>query len=201
MIYAYIRVSTDTQHLENQKHEISIFCENNSLVVDSWIAETISSRKALKDRKLSKLLRKIKKGDILITTEITRLGWSLFEVMSILQKCMEKDCQVWTLKENYRLGTDLQSKVLAFAFTISGEIERQMISERTKQSLKRLRDEGKHLGRPYGFSYQKLRKKHQKIVELLEKGMTKAEIARLLGCSWLTIHRYVKKFISIPTTC
>jgi DNA invertase Pin-like site-specific DNA recombinase len=201
MIYAYIRVSTDTQHLENQKHEISTFCESNSLVVDSWIAETISSRKALKDRKLNQILRKIKKGDILITTEITRLGRSLFEVMSILQKCMEKDCQVWTLKENYRLGTDLQSKVLAFAFTISGEIERQMISERTKQSLKRLRDEGKHLGRPYGFSYQKLRKKHQKIVELLEKGMTKAEIARLLGCSWLTIHRYVKKFISIPTTC
>jgi DNA invertase Pin-like site-specific DNA recombinase len=201
MIYAYIRVSTDTQHLENQKHEILTFCENNSLVVDSWVAETISSRKALKDRKLNQILRKIKKGDILITTEITRLGRSLFEVMSILQKCMEKDCQVWTLKENYRLGTDLQSKVLAFAFTISGEIERQMISERTKQSLKRLRDEGKHLGRPYGFSYQKLRKKHQKIVELLEKGMTKAEIARLLGCSWLTIHRYVKKFISIPTAC
>jgi DNA invertase Pin-like site-specific DNA recombinase len=196
-----MRVSTDTQHLENQKHEIQTFCENHNLVVDSWIAETISSRKTLKDRKLNQLLRKIKKGDILITTEITRLGRSLFEVMSILQKCMEKDCQVWTLKENYRLGTDLQSKVLAFAFTISGEIERQMISERTKQSLKRLRDEGKHLGRPYGFSHQKLRKKHQKIVELLEKGMTKAEIARQVGCSWLTLHRYVKKFIAIPNVC
>jgi DNA invertase Pin-like site-specific DNA recombinase len=201
MIYAYIRVSTDTQHLENQKHEISIFCENNSLVVDSWIAETISSRKALKDRKLSKLLRKIKKGDILITTEITRLGRSLFEVMSILQKCMEKDCQVWTLKENYRLGTDLQSKVLAFAFTISGEIERQMISGRTKQSLKRLRDEGKHLGRPYGFSYKKLKKKHKKIIELLEKGVTKAEIARLMNCTWQTLHRYIKEFVAVPETC
>jgi DNA invertase Pin-like site-specific DNA recombinase len=201
MIYAYIRVSTDTQHLENQKHEISTFCESNSLVVDSWIAETISSRKALKDRKLSKLLRKIKKGDILITTEITRLGRSLFEVMSILQKCMEKDCQVWTLKENYRLGVDLQSKVLAFAFTISGEIERQMISERTKQSLKRLRDEGKHLGRPYGFSYKKLKKKHKKIIELLSKGVSKSEIARLMNCTWQTLHRYIKEFVAVPETC
>jgi DNA invertase Pin-like site-specific DNA recombinase len=200
MIYAYIRVSTDTQHLENQKHEISTFCESNSLVVDSWIAETISSRKALKDRKLNQILRKIKKGDILITTEITRLGRSLFEVMSILQKCMEKDCQVWTLKENYRLGTDLQSKVLAFAFTISGEIERQMISERTKQSLKRLRDEGKHLGRPYGFSYKKLKKKHKKIIELLSKGVSKSEIARLMNCTWQTLHRYIKEFVAVPDT-
>jgi DNA invertase Pin-like site-specific DNA recombinase len=196
MIYAYIRVSTDTQHLENQKHEIQIFCEQNNMQPDCWIAETISSRKALKDRKLSLILRKIKKGDILITTEITRLGRSLFEVMSILQKCMEKECQVWTLKENYRLGTDLQSKVLAFAFTISGEIERQMISERTRQSLKRLRDEGKHLGRPQGFSYHKLKKKHQKIVNMLEQGVSKSEIARTVGCSWQTLHRYIKEFIS-----
>jgi DNA invertase Pin-like site-specific DNA recombinase len=116
--------------------------------------------------------------------------------MSILQKCMEKECQVWTLKENYRLGTDLQSKVLAFAFTISGEIERQMISERTRQSLKRLRDEGKHLGRPQGFSYHKLKKKHQKIVNMLEQGVSKSEIARTVGCSWQTLHRYIKEFIS-----
>jgi DNA invertase Pin-like site-specific DNA recombinase len=198
MIYAYIRVSTDTQHLENQKHEIQTFCTQNNLKVGCWVAETISSRKALRDRKLNQLLRKIKKGDILITTEITRLGRSLFEVMSILQKCMEKECQVWTLKENYRLGTDLQSKVLAFAFTISGEIERQMISERTRQSLKRLRDEGKHLGRPRGSSYHKLHKKHQKIIELLGQGVSKAEIARLLGCTWQTLHRYIKEFIDLP---
>jgi DNA invertase Pin-like site-specific DNA recombinase len=199
MIYAYIRVSTETQHLENQKHEIQKFCENNNLSVDSWIAETISSRKALKDRKLNGLIRKIHRGDILITTEITRLGRSLFEVMSILQKCMEKECQVWTLKENYRLGTDLQSKVLAFAFTISGEIERQMISERTKQSLKRLRDEGKHLGRPQGFTYQKLRKKHRQIIALLNQGLPKAEIARLMNCTWQTLHRYIRKFIDLSS--
>jgi DNA invertase Pin-like site-specific DNA recombinase len=195
MIYAYIRVSTDRQNLENQKHEIQTFCFHHNMKVDAWIAETISSRKALQDRKLHYLIRHLKKNDIVLTTEITRLGRSLFEVMGILQKCMEKGCQVWTLKENYRLGADLHSKVLAFAFTISGEIERQMISERTKQSLKRLRDEGKHLGRPHGVGYQKLKKKHQEVLELLEQGVSKAEIARLVGCTWQTLHRYVRTIL------
>ena len=95
------------------------------------------------------------------------------------------------MKENYRLGADIQSKVLAFAFGLASEMERQLISERTKNSLQRLKDEGKKLGRPFGFSYYKLKKKHRKIVELLNKGVTKAEIARLLNCSWITLHRYI----------
>jgi DNA invertase Pin-like site-specific DNA recombinase len=75
-----------------------------------------------------------------------------------------------------------------------------MISERTKQSLKRLRDEGKHLGRPYGFSYKKLKKKHKKIIELLSKGVSKSEIARLMNCTWQTLHRYIKEFVAVPDT-
>ena len=110
---------------------------------------------------------------------------------------IETFAKIWTLKENYHLGADIQSKVLAFAFSLASEIERQLISERTKNSLQRLKDEGKKLGRPYGFSYQKLSKKHNKIKELLEKNVTKAEIARLMGCTWLTIHRYIKNKIDI----
>ena len=98
-----------------------------------------------------------------------------------------------------RLGADIQSKVLAFAFSLASEIERQLISERTKNSLQRLKDEGKHLGRQYGFSYQKLQKKHNKIKELLDKNVSKAEIARLMGCTWVTLHRYIKNTISDKT--
>ena len=119
----------------------------------------------------------------MIATELSRLGRNLLEVMGILQNCLEKDCQIWTLKENYHLGSDIQSKVLAFAFSLAAEIERQLISERTKNSLKRLKDEGKHLGRPHGFSYKKLAKSHKRIVEMLDKNMTKAEIAKIMGCS------------------
>ena len=90
------------------------------------------------------------------------------------------------------IGADIQSKVLVFAFSLASEIERQLISERTKNSLQRLKDEGKHLGRPHGFTYQKLKSKHNKIMELLDKNVSKAEIARLMGCSWITLHRYIK---------
>lgn len=192
MYYAYIRVSTDHQNVENQQHEILTYTQNHNIKIDRWVSETISSRKPLTERKLGKLLKRLKKGDVLIATELSRLGRNLLEVMGILQHCLEKDCQIWTLKENYRLGADIQSKVLAFAFGLAAEIERQLISERTKNSLKRLKDEGKHLGRPHGFSYQKLEKKHNKIVELLDKGVSKAEIARLMDCTWVTLHRYIK---------
>ena len=192
MYYAYIRVSTDHQNVENQQHEILTYTQNHNIQIDRWVSETISSRKPLTERKLGKLLKKLKKGDVLIATELSRLGRNLLEVMGILQHCLEKDCQIWTLKENYRLGADIQSKVLAFAFSLAGELERTLISERTKNSLKRLKDEGKHLGRPHGFSYQKLEKKHNKIKELLDKGVSKAEIARLMGCTWVTLHRYIK---------
>ncbi len=193
MIYGYIRVSTDHQHTANQHHEIELFTAKNDMKIDKWVEEVISSRKPLHERRLGKILKKLKKGDILIATELSRLGRNLLEVMGILQECLEKDCQIWTLKENYRLGADIQSKVLAFAFSLASEIERQLISERTKISLQRLKDEGRHLGRPYGTSYQKLQKQHDRLMNLLDKGLTKAEIARSLGCSWLTVHRYMQR--------
>ena len=193
MIYGYIRVSTDHQHTANQHHEIELFTAKNDMKIDKWVEEIISSRKPLHERRLGKILKKLKKGDILIATELSRLGRNLLEVMGILQECLEKDCQIWTLKENYRLGADIQSKVLAFAFSLASEIERQLISERTKISLQRLKNEGRHLGRPYGTSYQKLQKQHDRLMNLLDKGLTKAEIARSLGCSWLTVHRYMQR--------
>lgn len=193
MIYGYCRISTDHQELQNQIHELQIFADRQNLQIDKWVEEVISSRKPLNERKLGRLLKRLKKGDVLIASELSRLGRNLLEVMGILQQCLEKDCQIWTLKENYRLGADIQSKVLAFAFSLASEIERQLISDRTKNSLQRLKDEGKHLGRPFGFSYQKLTEKHDKIVKLLEKGVSKAEIARMMGCTWKTLHKYIKK--------
>ena len=172
MIYGYIRVSTDHQHTANQHHEIELFTAKNDMKIDKWVEEVISSRKPLHERRLGKILKKLKKGDILIATELSRLGRNLLEVMGILQECLEKDCQIWTLKENYRLGADIQSKVLAFAFSLASEIERQLISERTKISLQRLKDEGRHLGRPYGTSYQKLQKQHDRLMNLLDKGVS-----------------------------
>ena len=193
--YCYCRVSSSLQTLENQHFEIEKYTSAHNIKIDEWVEETISSRKPLNERKLGKLLKKLKAQDILITTELSRVRRNMLEVMGILQQCLEKDCQIWTLKENYRLGSDIQSKVLAFAFSLASEIERQLISDRTRESLKRVKAEGKHIGRPVGKTSQKLKRKHHKIVELLSKKVSKSEIARMLGCSWSTLHRYIKSAV------
>ena len=195
MIYGYIRVSTDQQSTSNQKFEINRYAASHNIQIDKWVEETISSRKPLNKRKLGSLLAELKDGDILISTEISRLGRSLLEVMGILQHCLAQNCQIWTLKEHYKLGSDIASKVLAFAFGLSAEIERQLISDRTKMSLDKLKSQGKHLGRPFGAKSKslKLSKNTKRVKDLMEKGLPKAQIARLLGVDKLTLYRFLKK--------
>lgn len=147
MIYGYIRVSSDKQTVENQRFEINNFCKRQGMQVEGWISETISGTKSYSKRALGKLLRHVKKDDLIICAELSRLGRNLFMIMEILNICMSKECRVWTIKDNYRLGDDIQSKVLAFAFGLSAEIERNLISQRTKEALSRKKSEGVILGR------------------------------------------------------
>lgn len=142
MIYGYIRVSSDKQTVENQRFEINNFCKRNNFSIDGWIEETISGTKAYNKRELGKLLKQVNKDDLIICAELSRLGRNLFMIMEILNICMTKECRVWTIKDNYRLGDDIQSKVLAFAFGLSAEIERNLISQRTKEALARKKAEG-----------------------------------------------------------
>ena len=197
MIYGYIRVSTDKQTVENQRYEINQFCDRQEMVIEKWIEETISGAKNVEDRKLGKLLKRMKKGDILICSELSRLGRNLLMIMGILNECMNKDIQVWTIKDNYRLGSDINSKVLAFAFGLSAEIERNLISQRTKEALARKRAEGVVLGRPKGkkSSKTKLTGKEQKIKELLDKKVSYSAIGRILGVHRLTVSAFVKSKI------
>lgn len=190
MIYGYIRVSTDRQTLENQRYEITRFCEQNNLVIDGWIQETISGTKSADKRKLGELLGIIKKGDLIVCAELSRLGRSLFMIMNILNTCMEKECRVWTIKEGYRLGDDLQSKVLAFAFGMAAEIERQLISTRTKEALERRKAQGLKLGRPKGRSAQTdiLDNHYEAIRASLRNGVTKTAIAKQMNCSRTTLY-------------
>ncbi len=194
-IIGYIRVSSNKQTLEHQRFEIAQFAKNQGLTVDDWVEEKISSRKALKKRKLGTLLENLGENDILITCEISRLGRSLLEVMRILETCLNKNCQVWTLKENYRLGNDIQSKVLAFAFSLAAEIERNLISQRTKSSLANLKASGKKLGRTFSAESKKLKlsKNAKKVRNLLAKGTSKAQIAKILGVQRSTLRRFIER--------
>jgi DNA invertase Pin-like site-specific DNA recombinase len=193
MIYGYIRVSTDKQTTENQRFEILKYADEKKLAVDEWIEETVSSTRSLSKRKLGELISSMKKNDILIISELSRLGRSLMEVMSILHTLMEKDVKVFTTKERYELGNNINSKVLAFAFSLSAEIERSMISSRTKEALARKKSEGKRLGRPKGSlsSVTKLTGKDDLIREYLAKKIPQTVIARLLGVTRLTVRNYI----------
>ena len=195
MIYGYIRVSTDRQTVENQRFEINQFCEKQQLVVNKWIEETISGTKEVQERQLGKLLKKMKKGDVLICSELSRLGRNLLMIMGVLNECMNRNIQVWTIKDNYRLGSDINSKVLAFAFGLSAEIERNLISQRTKEALARKKAEGVVLGRPKGSksAKTKLTGQEKQIKELLEKKVSYSAIGRILGVHRLTVSSFVKK--------
>jgi DNA invertase Pin-like site-specific DNA recombinase len=132
--------------------------------------------------------------DILVVSELSRLGRSLLEVMSILHTLMEKEVKVFTTKERYELGNNISSKVLAFAFSLSAEIERSMISSRTKEALARKKSEGKRLGRPKGklSAVTKLSGKDDLIREYLEKKIPQSVIARLLNVHRLTVRNYIR---------
>jgi DNA invertase Pin-like site-specific DNA recombinase len=192
MVYGYIRVSTGKQTLENQRFEINQFCKKNNISINEWVEEVISGTKDVGDRELGGLLKQLKEGDILICSELSRLGRSLFMIMDVLNQCMKKEIQLWTIKDNYRLGADISSKVLAFAFGLSAEIERNLISQRTKEALARASAEGIHIGRPKGSKNKnlKLSGKENKIRELLARGHSKKEIARMMGVHRFTLYRF-----------
>lgn len=194
MNYGYIRVSSDKQTVENQRFEIQRFAKQSGLVINGWIEETISGTKNYDKRKLGKLLNKVKKDDLIICAELSRLGRNLFMIMEILNICMTKECKVWTIKDSYRLGDDIQSKVLAFAFGLSAEIERNLISQRTKEALARKRAEGIVLGRPKGSksSRVKLSGKEETIRVLLDEGVSKCEIARIFKVNRNTVDSFIK---------
>ena len=194
MIYGYVRVSTDKQTLENQEFEINNFCKKENIQIDKWVTETISGTKDFEKRRLGKILKKLKKGDILICSEISRLGRNLLQIMTILNICMQREAQVWTIKDNYRLGSDIQSKVLAFAFGLSAEIERTLISQRTKEALARLKSSGRKLGRVAGSRNKKhiLDGREHDVQKLLDKGIAKTQVAKLMNVSIYTIYAFLK---------
>ncbi|GAB2686725.1 master DNA invertase Mpi family serine-type recombinase [Mucilaginibacter koreensis] len=197
MNYGYIRISTDKQTTDNQKFEIQNFTSKKEVIIDEWIEETISSTKKLEVRKFGALLQRMQKGDVLFVSELSRLGRNLMQIMKILHDCMEKDIMVYTIKENYELGNNINSKVLAFAFGLSAEIERNLISQRTKESLARRKAEGQILGRPKGSKSQvrKLSGKEDDIKSLMNKKISYSAIGRILGVHRLTVSSFVKEKI------
>ena len=195
MIYAYIRVSTNYQTVQNQKIAIKQYAKYHRLHNIVWISETISGTKTPEKRKLGELLEKVEKDDVIIVTELSRLGRSLMMILDVLQFLLEKNVKVIAIKEGYELGDNIQSKVLAFAFGLSAEIERTLLSERTKQGLERARKQGKQIGRRKGQKPKKykLSGKCAYIKRERINGRSKLSLARELNVTWTTLNNFMVK--------
>lgn len=192
MIIGYLRVSTEKQNPENQRDEIRRFAEEKSLTVDSWVVETASGKLPYRKRKLGRLLRRLRSGDVLIVTEISRLSRSLTEIMAIMGYCLEKKVCIYTTKERYTFDNSINSKVLCFAFGLVAEIERNLISMRTKEALALKRAEGVRLGRRPGsdVKMQVIRDNSDRIEAMLASGMTVTKICRKIGISRNTWYKF-----------
>ena len=194
MIYGYIRVSTDTQDCANQKIGIDAKAKSMGLSIDKYIEDAgVSGTQEPNKRALGGCLKKLKAGDILICSELSRLGRKLFMIMRILEHCMKSGAKVYTVKDGYELGDNIQSKVMAFAFGLSAEIERDLISQRTKEALMRLKKQGKKLGRSRGSrnKKRKLDDKTEIINNLLLQKTPKTEIAKRLKVSVPTLYTFI----------
>ena len=195
MIYAYIRVSTQMQTHAAQRYEINSYCRKNGLQVDRWVTESVSGTKDIAKRTLGRTIRRMKKGDLLLCTELSRLGRNMLMVMSILNNCSSRGIAIHSIKDRFDLSDSINSKIIAFAFALAAEIERNLISQRTREALAAKKSAGIRLGRPPGRSKKKERVigEKQRIQALLQRGIPVSAIARIFKVHRNTMSRYLKE--------
>lgn len=202
MIYGYLRVSSDEQDVNSQKQGVDGFASEKGWSIDKYITdEGVSGGKDPDKRKLGPLLKIIQRGDVIICSEISRLGRDLYMVMDILHFCMEQGCIIYTVKDKFILGDDIQSKVLAFAFGLSAEIERQMIRQRTKEGLKLRVKMGVLVGRPIGKTNDnfEIDNKKDTIIEQYKWGVPLRRIATNFNVDRSTLDRALGRWGIVQT--
>ena len=199
MIYGYLRVSSDEQDVNSQKQGVVKFAEEHNMPIDKFITdEGVSGGKDPDKRNLGPLLKLINEGDVIICSEISRLGRDLYMVMDILHFCMERKAVIYTVKDKFVLGDDIQSKVLAFAFGLSAEIERQMIRQRTKEGLRLRVKMGVLVGRPIGIPTEEPLKLDEKqkalLIEQYKWGVPERRLAENFNVDRNTIARWLHRW-------
>ena len=193
--WGYIRVSTDRQNTENQKLAILGYANKNHLKINQWIDVKAGSRKSTAVRRIDELLLKIQTGDTLIIAELSRLARSTGQVAILIDKLVKKKVEIFCIKENLSIAPgarNIQTKVLTMIFALLAEIERDLISERTKEGLARARKEGRILGRPKGsLGKSRLDSHETQIRKYLKKGVNIANLSKIYGVSWPTMKNFI----------
>lgn len=194
-VYAYLRVSTDTQDEQNQRSGVDALAQRLGVTIDRYYIDSgVSGTADPGDRNLGKLLRRAKCGDVILCSELSRLGRKLFMIIDILNTMMKQGIQLYTVKDGYTLGDNIQSKILASAFGLAAEIERDLISQRTKEALQRRKAAGMKLGRPFGCKnkHHKFDKIGMPILRGLQRGQSKASLARRHKTSSVSINNWLR---------
>jgi DNA invertase Pin-like site-specific DNA recombinase len=194
-VLSYIRVSTNTQDVKNQRYEILEYARTHDLTIDRFIEIEISSRKDRKQRRIEEILQELSPGDTLVVSELSRLGRSTGEVIALVNELVRKKVRFVAIKQNLNInnGHDMTSKIIVTLFGLMAELERDLISMRTREALAAKKAQGKVLGRPKGsLGKSKLDGREGEIARLLKSKVSKAAIARITGVSWLTLDRFIK---------
>jgi len=193
---AYLRASTNKQETNNQKLEILEFARKKEMQIDDYIELTISSRKSQKQRRIDELISRLNSSDTLIVTELSRLGRSTAEVIALVNALVENNVRVVILKQNMDINQhDMNSKIIITLFSLFGELERDLVSTRTKEALAAKKTQGQTLGKPKGTIQKSKFDQHvDKIKELLELGLSVRKIAKVLGYSnHIALNTYINK--------
>ncbi len=193
---AYLRASTDKQDTNNQKLEILEFARKKEIQIDDFIELTISSRKSQKQRRIEELNSRLDSSDTLIVTELSRIGRSTAEVIGLINALVEKNVRVVILKQNLDINQyDMNSKIIITLFSLFGELERDLVSVRTKEALAAKKAQGQILGKPKGTVQRSKFDQHvDKIKELLDLGLSVRKIAKILGyTNHIALNTYINK--------
>jgi len=192
--YSYLRISTSQQNNSKNKGDILNHVNDLRLGGDvEFVEEVCSGKVSWKDRKLKNLFESMEEGDNLVVSEMSRLGRSMLDVMQMLSLASERSINIYAVKGNWKLDDSLQSKVLAFAFSLAAEIEREMISARTKEALAVAKSRGVRLGRPRGPGKSKLDAFEPEIVSLLKNHSSLTYVADRYGVATGTLHNWLRK--------
>lgn len=190
---AYLRVSTNEQDLEKNKADILHLANSKKLGHVEWVEEKASGRISWKKREIGRVIEELDTDDNLLVSELSRLGRSMLQCMEILSIASEKGIHIYAVKGNWQLDDSIQSKIMAMAFTMAAEIERDLISQRTKEALAARKRSGKPIGRPKGSGKSKLDEHRDEIERLLSEGSTQRYIASRFNTSPTNLSRWMKK--------
>ena len=192
-VVGYLRVSTASQDLEKNKADILTYANNQKLGNVEFVEEVVSGKVSWKLRKIKEVIDSLEKDDWLIVAELSRLGRSMLEIMEIISEAKRKGINIYAIKNNWSLNGSIESKILLMVFSMASEIERDLISARTKEGLKAIKASGVKLGRPKGPGKSKLDQYQQQIVALLKDGVPKKVVARRYGTSIVNLYNWIAK--------